>query len=85
LTGGGSQLEGITDYAQIIFDSNVRLGKTNSINGLNVSFLKPQFSQTIGTILYDKADYQVDFLKNSEKIKNSSFFSQFSAWLDQYI
>jgi cell division protein FtsA len=85
LTGGGSQLEGITDYAQIIFDSNVRLGKTNSINGLNVSFLKPQFSQTIGTILYDRADYQVDFLKNSEKIKNSSFFSQFSAWLDQYI
>ena len=27
LTGGGSQLEGISDYAQIIFDSNVRLGK----------------------------------------------------------
>ena len=85
LTGGGSQLEGIIDYAQIIFDSNVRLGKSKPINGLNISFLKPQFSQTLGTILFDKSNYQIDFLKNSEKIKNSSLFSQFSAWLDQYI
>ena len=31
LTGGGSQLEGIADYAQIIFDSNVRFGLPHSI------------------------------------------------------
>ncbi len=85
LTGGGSQLEGILDYAQIIFDSNVRLGKTKSIKGLDISYLKPQFSQTLGTIMYNKSDYQIDFLKNGEKNKNSSFFSQFSSWLDRYI
>ena len=38
LTGGGSQLEGISDYAQIIFDSNVRLGRPSKIIGLDKRF-----------------------------------------------
>ena len=30
LTGGGALLEGIPEYAQMIFDSNVRIGKAFS-------------------------------------------------------
>ena len=85
LTGGGALLEGITEYAQIIFDSNVRIGQPLSINGLNKNFLNPQFSQTIGTILYDKSEYEIDFLQNIEKIKKNSIFSHISSWLDKYI
>ena len=67
LTGGGASLEGITDYTQIIFDSNVRIGKPFPINGLNKSFLVSQFSQTIGTILFEKSEYEIEFLQNMSK------------------
>ena len=85
LTGGGSLLEGINEYAQIIFDSNVRIGKPHPIEGLNSKYLNPQFSQTIGTILFNKQDHDIDFLKNKEKNNKNTVFSRFSSWLDQYI
>ena len=85
LTGGGALLEGITDYAQVIFDSNVRVGKPMPIIGLNKNFLNSQFSQTIGTIFYDKSDYEIDILKNKEKIKKNDVLSRFFSWLDKYI
>ena len=85
LTGGGALLEGITEYAQVIFDSNVRVGKPMPIIGLNKNFLNSQFSQTVGTIFYDKSEYEIDFLKNKEKIKKNSVLSRFFSWLDKYI
>ena len=85
LTGGGSLLEGINEYAQIIFDSNVRIGRPHPIEGLSSKYLNPQFSQTIGTILFNKKDHDIDFLKNKEKNNKNTVFSRFSSWLDQYI
>ena len=85
LTGGGALLEGITDYAQMIFDSNVRIGKPFPINGLNKNYLNSQFSQTIGSILYDKSEYEIEFLQNARKIRKNTVFSSFSSWLDRYI
>ena len=78
-------MEGICDYAQIIFDSNVRLGKSFEIQGLNNKFLGPQFSQTIGSIFYQQNEYEVDFIKKGQKISKNTVFSRFSSWLDQYI
>jgi len=85
LTGGGSQLEGIADYAQTIFDSNVRLGQPQGVIGLNQSFSGPQFSQTIGSILYEADKYEVNFLKKSQKMTKNTLIGRFSSWLDQYI
>ena len=85
LTGGGSQLEGIADYAQTIFDSNVRLGQPHGVIGLNKSFSGPQFSQTIGSILYKADEYEVNFLKKSQKMTKNTLIGRFSSWLDQYI
>ena len=85
LTGGGAILEGIAEYAQVIFDSNVRIGMPLSIKGLDKKFINPQFSQTIGTILFNKLDYEIDFLRNEEKYKKNTVLSRFSSWLDQYI
>ena len=85
LTGGGSQLEGISDYAQIIFDSNVRLGKPFGLSGLNKNFSGPQFSQTIGSILYQNDDFDLNFLRNKQNIRKNTLFGRFSSWLDQYI
>ena len=85
LTGGGSQLEGIDDYAQKIFDSNVRLGKPMGIIGLNKKFSGPQFSQTLGSILFQESKYETYFIKKRQKILKNNVFSRFSSWLDQYI
>ena len=78
-------MEGIVDYAQTIFDSNVRLGKPFGILGLNKKFSGPQFSQTIGTVFYQENEYELTFLKKNQKIKKNTIFSRFSSWLDQYI
>jgi cell division protein FtsA len=85
LTGGGSQLEGITEYAQIIFDSNVRLGKPMNLIGLEKKYSTPQFSQTIGSIFYNKTEYLIDFLSKNQKNPKNTVFSRFSSWLDKYI
>jgi len=85
LTGGGSQLEGISDYAEIIFDGHVRLGKPSGLVNLKKIFSGPQFSQTLGSILYEENNFQVSFLKKQQNNRENSVFSRFSSWLDQYI
>ncbi|MDC0192707.1 cell division protein FtsA [Alphaproteobacteria bacterium] len=85
LTGGGSQLEGIADYAQIIFDSNVRLEKPFFIKGAKKEFSGPQFAQTLGSVFFDNQRYEVNFLKKSQNLRKNSIFQRFSSWLDQYI
>jgi len=85
LTGGGSQLEGISEYAQIIFDSNVRLAKPFGILNLSKEYSGPQFSQTIGSILFNENQYEINFLKKSQNLTKNTVFSRFSSWLDQYI
>jgi len=85
LTGGGALLDGINDFASIIFDSHVRIGYSKILKGLDNNFIKPQFSQTIGTIYYDKLKYDINFPGNKEKNNKNNVFSRFSSWLDQYI
>ena len=85
LTGGGAQLEGIAEYAKLIFSSNVRIGKPKEILQLDKMFLTPSMADIIGTILYDPNDYEVKFVKNSKKNKKKPGFSGFLTWLDQYI
>ena len=86
LTGGGSLLEGIEEYAQIIFDSKTRLSQSIPYLGLDKKYNKPQFSQTFGLMMYNNNDYQFDFLsENKEKIEENSYFGRFSSWLDKYI
>ena len=85
LTGGGSQLEGIAEYAEAIFDSNVRLGKPLGIVGLNKNYSGPQFSQTLGTIQFQETKYETIFLKKGQNIAKNTIFGRFSSWLDQYI
>ena len=85
LTGGGSQLEGIEDYAQAIFDSNVRLGKSFGFDDLNKNFSGPEFSQTLGLVLYDESKYQVNFIQKIKNPNKINLFGRFSSWLDKYI
>ena len=86
LTGGGSLLEGIDEYSQIIFDSKTRISNHMPFLELENKFNKPQYSQTFGLMYFNENDYNFDFLsENMDKKEKKSFFGRFSTWLDQYI
>ena len=85
LTGGGAMMDNIAKYVETIFASGVRV--SNPLNQLNLenNFRKPNFCDIIGSILYDKDVFKIDFLANQTKIKNKRGISTFFSWLDQYI
>ncbi len=85
ITGGGSQLEGISDYAEIIFSSNVRLAKPLESLKLESKFNNPSFADIIGTVFFEFDDFSINFMKKSVKNKKNRSFMGFLSWLDQYI
>ncbi|MCB9988581.1 MAG: cell division protein FtsA [Rhodospirillales bacterium] len=52
LTGGGSQLPGVRDLAQLILDKQVRLGKPIRVSGLADAVSGPAFATTAGLLTY---------------------------------
>jgi cell division protein FtsA len=56
LTGGGSELVGLADYAQAALGKPVRIGKAPALQGLAEAHLKPGFATLAGLVLYAAAD-----------------------------
>ena len=85
ITGGGSQLDNIEKYVETIFASSVRVA--NPLNDLNLEkdFMKPNYCDIIGTVLYDANLYRINFLENKRNISKKPRISSFFSWLDQYI
>jgi len=52
---------------------------------LDNNFKKPNFCDIIGSILYDKDLFKIDFLANQSKTSKKRGISSFFSWLDQYI
>ena len=52
LTGGGSRLNNIDDLAQEVFELEVKVGKPNSINGIDDIINNPRYATAIGLIKY---------------------------------
>lgn len=55
ITGGSSQLKGIDDLAQDIFEMPVHVTHAQTMSGLTSAFENPQFSAAIGLIKYAQA------------------------------
>ncbi len=85
LTGGGSQLEGITQYAELIFSSNVRIGLPQEGWISNESMKNPSFSDVIGCSLFDPDIYLEKIIEKQGKKQKKQGFGGFFNWLDQYI
>ncbi len=85
ITGGGSQLEGIEEYARMIFSSNVRIGKPLDFLNLKDNFYNPSYSDIIGTTFFEKDEFSIGFMKKQSKNVKKPSFSGFFSWLDQYI
>jgi cell division protein FtsA len=53
LTGGGSQLNGLREYAGRYFDAHVRIGRPRGIAGLPEAVSNPAFATAGGLLTYD--------------------------------
>tara|TARA_Y100001970_G_C14148017_1_gene810969 strand:+ start:263 stop:1519 length:1257 start_codon:yes stop_codon:yes gene_type:complete len=87
LTGGGSLLEGIEDYAKIIFDSQIRIASPYKLKGMSKDIERPQFSSVIGMLLASNNESKIQNYFGEKTLKKSrnTLFSRFSDWLDLYI
>lgn len=52
MTGGASQLDGITELGEFIFDMPVRAGKPHQFGGLTDVVSSPAYSTVLGLLLY---------------------------------
>ena len=85
LTGGGAQLEGISQYAELIFSSNVRIGNSkDKINSENI-IQNSSFSDVVGCSLYDQNNFLDNYIEKQGKKQKKQGFKGFFNWLDQYI
>ncbi|MFL2543948.1 MAG: cell division protein FtsA [Alphaproteobacteria bacterium] len=85
LTGGGSQLEGISQYAEMIFSSNVRIGFPKEDIISDKSLINSSFSDVIGSSLFNPDVFLDKILDKQGKKQKKLGFKGFFNWLDQYI
>ncbi len=71
ITGGGSQLNGLIDLADFIFDVPVRSGAPKKVGGLTDVVSSPHFSTTVGLLLYGRDQISEDILDEEDVLDNS--------------
>jgi len=80
ITGGGSQLNNIKDLAKEVFALDVKIGKPNSINGIDDIINNPRYATTIGLIKYV---YENNIPSNSEIDSELDLFDVSRGFLDK--
>jgi len=75
LTGGGSNLKGITDLAQIIFNSSIRVASVNLLEGTTNISSNPRFITVSGGIIYlsEKHSKQPEYSYKKSKFSKMLF------------
>ena len=85
LTGGGSQLEGISQYAELIFSSNVRIGYPKKFLISQEVITNSSFADVIGCSMFDPDIFLNKITEKQGKKQKKQGFNGFFNWLDQYI
>ena len=85
LTGGGSQLEGISQYAELIFQVMSELVFLKKVWISDKSLKNSSFADVIGCSLFDPDIYLDKIIEKQGKKQKKQGFSGFFNWLDQYI
>ena len=86
LTGGASQLTGMTNLAAIMLDKQVRLGRPSEIEGLAESANGPGFSVCAGLIQHHLSERQSILSITSNKVGlTDSKIARFGQWLRDYV
>ena len=77
LTGGGSQLEHVTDLAQEIFQQHIKVGQPHLSGGVSEKVNNPRYSTAVGLINYGRQNWSELEYGNSINI-NSIFIRSFN-------
>jgi cell division ATPase FtsA len=85
LTGGGAQLEGISQYAELIFSSNVRIGLPKDDISSEKNIKNSGYADAIGCSLFDYQEFSDELYEKQGKKQKKQGFKGFFSWLDQYI
>ena len=85
LTGGASQLAGLSDAAKRIVSGQVRIGRPLGIQGLPESAKGPGFSAAVGLLVYPQVSGIEHFRPVGSKMlrepSNDNYFSRVGRWL----
>ncbi|MEM7300150.1 MAG: cell division protein FtsA [Pseudomonadota bacterium] len=84
LTGGASQLNGLSEVARRVLARNVRLGRPMGIKGLPEAARGPAFSTAVGLMIYPQTAQIEHFAKRRAPMKltgTGGAFSRVSQWL----
>jgi len=84
LTGGGSQLEGTRDLAELVLDRQVRLGRPKFIRGLPEAVSGPAFATATGLLRYGLREHvkRPDFGAMAAA-RNKSGIGRLGQWLKE--
>lgn len=93
LTGGASQLNGMSEVARRILSRNVRLGRPMGVAGMPEAAKGPGFSTSVGLLIYPQIS-KIENFGNAPRLGNSMFsntlmtgtsgpFSRISSWIKE--
>ena len=72
LTGGSSQLHGITDLGEFVLDMPVRRGLVNKLGGLSETVKSPAYATAVGLLFYAQNQPNAEAIREEEDL---SFFA----------
>jgi cell division protein FtsA len=82
LTGGASQMDGVLELAETVFDMPVRLGVPQQIKGLEEIIQSPMYATAVGLLLHSvKQSKEMESLPTSMSM--SGVFSKMKAWFQK--
>ncbi|MEM8664101.1 MAG: cell division protein FtsA, partial [Pseudomonadota bacterium] len=80
MTGGGSQLTGITDVARHVFGRPVRLGRPLGVKGLPIAARGSAFSAVVGLLIYPQLAPASLFEPSQQ---SAGYFARVGRWLKE--
>jgi cell division protein FtsA len=84
LTGGASQLSGMTSLAQSILSRNARLGRPIALKGMPESAKNPAFATTVGLLIYPQVasqEYLGSTRQSHAATGTDGYFTRMGRWL----
>jgi cell division protein FtsA len=81
ITGGGAQIPGLVEVAEIVFDNMpVRIGSPENIQGLAEDVSSPAYSTALGLLCY-KNDAFIEHQEVAEENRLSLFLEKIKSWI----
>lgn len=90
LTGGASQIDGLTECAERVFRNQVRIGKPLEVSGLTDYVKEPHHSTAVGLLhyakdsqFYDESEYQPTPKKSESGSSITGMFKKLRTWVQK--